>query len=92
VPLASPPGAPRGWFEAVEQAVGPDTAWARLRRQAFGVGPSASSPGPTLRERVVAGLRLYCATAELLRDALAPDAVPLVDDAVRLIHDALGHE
>jgi len=92
VPLALPPGASRGWFEAVEQAVGLESNWARLRRRVFGVGPDADGPGLTLRERVVAGLRLYCATAALLRDALEPDAVPLVEDAVRLIHDALGRE
>jgi hypothetical protein len=37
VPLIGPSSAPAGWFDAVEQAVGPDGAWARTRRMAFGV-------------------------------------------------------
>ncbi|HEY3187432.1 MAG TPA: nucleotidyltransferase domain-containing protein, partial [Solirubrobacteraceae bacterium] len=57
VPLAAPSGASAGWFDAVEQAVGPDSDWARTRRLAFGLARSPHGPAPTLRERVVAGLR-----------------------------------
>jgi hypothetical protein len=39
---------------------------------------------------VVAGLRFYVATAELLADVWRPPAAVLVDHAVRLVRDALG--
>jgi hypothetical protein len=88
VPLMGPSSAPVGWFDAVEQAVGKDGAWARTRRIAFGVELCSDGSAPTLRDRVLAGLRLYCLTADLLRDVLESEAVPLVRDAVGLIERA----
>jgi hypothetical protein len=79
VPLTGPGGDPPGWYEQVEQAVGPDAEWSRLRRRAFGLD------GSPLGDRVAAGLRLYRATVELLGDVV--DA-PVVRDAVRLIREA----
>jgi hypothetical protein len=80
------------WFAQVERAVGPETEWVRLRRQAFGVTPdeprdSANShpPPPTLRARVIAGLRLYAVTAELLTDEWTPEAAPLISETARLV-------
>lgn len=91
VPLADMHSAPpQGWFAEVERAVGEDTEWARLRRRAFGVPPHADDPTPSLRDRVVAGLWLYAATADLLGDAIDADAAILVRDAVRLIRAALA--
>ena len=52
------------WFVEVEKSVGPDTHWANLRRQVFGV--TEDDAAPALPERVIAGLRLYAETAELL--------------------------
>jgi hypothetical protein len=86
VPLAAGGGS-QDWFDALERVVGPDTTWARLRRRVFGVG---DDDPPTLRERAVAGLRFYVATAELLADVWRPPADRLVDHAVRLVRDALG--
>jgi hypothetical protein len=85
VPLAVGGGA--DWFDDLERVVGPETAWAHLRRRVFGVG---DADPPALRERIVAGLRFYVATAELLADVWRPPADRLVDHAVRLVRDALG--
>jgi hypothetical protein len=89
VPLAGDVDWSPDWFERAEQVVGPRSAWARLRRRAFGV--AADAP-PTLRERVVAGLRLCVATAELLADVWTPPGDELIAYAVRLVRGALADE
>lgn len=53
------------FYQEVMDAVGTDSEWARLRRAAFGIQEDGKRP-PPLREQVVAGLRLYVVTAELL--------------------------
>jgi hypothetical protein len=87
------------WFAQIERAVGPETEWVRLRRQAFGVTSDApgdldSSYAPllTLRARVIAGLRLYVATAELLTDAWTPEATPLISETVDLVREELRRD
>ena len=77
------------FFEAVEVAVGHDTEWARLRRVVFGV-EGIDGKTATLREQVVAGLRLYIATAELLVGTLRPKDAPLVTETVARIGSVLG--
>jgi hypothetical protein len=89
VPLAGDVAWSPDWFERAEQVVGPRSAWARLRRRAFGVATDAP---PTLRERVVAGLRLHVATAELLADVWTPPGDELIAYAVRLVRGALADE
>jgi hypothetical protein len=88
VPLAGDVDWSSDWFERAEQVVGPRTGWARLRRRVFGV----ADPPPTLRERVVAGLRLYVATAELLADVWQPPGDELIDHAVRLVRGVLAED
>jgi hypothetical protein len=78
------------WFARAERAVGPETEWVRLRRQAFGV--TSEGPPPTLHERVVAGLHLYVATAELLANAWTPQAAPLIAESIRLVREVLGRD
>jgi hypothetical protein len=85
------------WFAQIERAVGPETEWVRLRRQAFGVTPgepggpdSSYAPLLTLRARVIAGLHLYVATAELLADAWTPEAASLISETVDLVRGTLG--
>jgi hypothetical protein len=82
------------WFSQVEASVGPDTVWARLRRQVFGVTDDESAP--TLPERVIAGLRLYAETAGLLGAIWTPKSAPLIQQTVDLIagtlHRALRSE
>jgi hypothetical protein len=93
VPLVAPPGGEQwsgDWFQRAEQVIGPQTEWARLRRRVFGVTGGGSDAPPALRERVIAGLWFYVATAELLADVWTPPATQLIDHAVRLVRDALG--
>ncbi|MBC8076859.1 MAG: nucleotidyltransferase domain-containing protein [Chloroflexales bacterium] len=77
------------FFAAVEAAVGVDTDWARLHRVVFGIENADGSP-PTLREQVVAGLRLYITTAELVADALQPGDASLVYQTAARISRVLG--
>lgn len=76
------------FFDEVADAVGRDSEWARLRETAFGVAREGE-PTPTLREQVVAGLRLYVVTAGLLAGVLDPADAPLVAETVRLIEHAI---
>jgi nucleotidyltransferase-like protein len=78
------------FFHRVEKAVGIGTDWARWRRRVFGV--TEGDPPPTLEERVVAGLRLYIATAELLAAAWTPEARPIIDQTVRVIRGVLDQQ
>lgn len=77
------------FWEEVEAAVGIHSPWVRLRRVAFGV-ESADQPAPPLREQIIAGLQLYCATAALIRPALQPADAPLVWYAVTQINNVLA--
>jgi hypothetical protein len=88
VPLTEGHDGSKDWFELAEQAIGPRTEWARLRRRVFGV-TDADRP-PALRERVSAGLWFYVATAELLAGVWTPQTAPLIDHAVGLVRDELG--
>jgi hypothetical protein len=69
------------FFTAVEEAVGGDTPWAQLHRLVFSVAQIGDKP-PTLREQVTAGLGLYIATADLLRDILRSADAPLVKQTI----------
>lgn len=100
IPLAPPPdgGWSSDWFTQGEQAAGPESEWAGLRRVAFGVAGEADGPGalgssrgtpPTLEQRVAAGLRFYVATAELLADAWRPTGAGLIAHAVALVRAVL---
>jgi len=93
VPLPDGVAWSRDWFEHAEQVVGAGTEWAHLRRRTFGVGVRgpAESAAP-LRERVVAGLWLYVATAELLAGVWHAPQIELIDHTVHLIRDTLGDE
>jgi hypothetical protein len=75
------------WHE-IEADLGADSAWVRRRRRAFGVEEVAQTP-PTLREQIVAGLHLYCLTADLIAPAIQPADAPLVWHAVEQIKRAL---
>jgi hypothetical protein len=77
------------FYQEVMSAVGTDSEWARLRRAAFGIQEDGKRP-PSLREQVVAGLRLYVVTAELLGKALLPADELLVMQTVDLIRTTLG--
>jgi hypothetical protein len=77
------------FFAAVEEAIGADSEWARLRRTVFAIESADGSP-PTLREQVTAGLRLYVVTAALLAHALQPEDAPLVHQTVARINQSMG--
>ena len=75
-------------YDELIPVMGRDSDWVRLRRAAFGI-EDAGSPPPTLREQVVAGLRLYVLTAELIHGALQPHDAPLVERTVEHIKQML---
>lgn len=78
-------------YPEVIQVVGAESYWAALSRQAYGI-----DGGDSLLDQVVAGLRLYALTAELLADALRPDDKRKIDEVVGRIRVELvrleGHE
>ena len=76
------------FYRTVAEAVGRDSEWVRLRHITFGIAPVDGRP-PTLREQVVAGLRLYIATAALLAPMLRPEDQPLIMQTVELIRHSL---
>ena len=76
------------FYEAVAEAVGRDTEWVRLRQITFGIGHADGRP-PTLREQVLAGLRLYTVTADLLAPMLRVEDQPLIKQTVELIRHSL---
>ena len=78
------------FYTAVAEAVGRDTEWVRLRHITFGIAHVDGRP-PTLREQVVAGLRLYIATAALLAPILRPEDQPLIMQTVELIRHSLDN-
>ncbi|MBN2503345.1 MAG: nucleotidyltransferase domain-containing protein [Anaerolineales bacterium] len=75
-------------FEQINRAAGENSRWVRLRRIAFGVDAVAGVP-PSLRQQVVAGLRLYAESAHIWADALGESDRPLVERAVMEIERAL---
>jgi Nucleotidyltransferase domain len=75
------------FFHEVEQAVGVDSEWAALRRAAFGVGTSRPS---SLRGQVIAGLRLYVLTSQMLMDAWAEEDRLLITTTANRIMTELG--
>ncbi|MDI7275115.1 MAG: nucleotidyltransferase domain-containing protein [Anaerolineae bacterium] len=76
-------------YDGVAEAIGRDSRWTRLRRTAFGVEDDEGQ-APTLREQVIAGLRLYVETAVLLEGALLPREAELVAETVARIRAALS--
>ena len=72
------------FYAEVAAAIGLASSWAQLRGLAFGVSEIHGRP-PSLRERAVAGLRLYVATVELLGDSLQPEHAPLVNQTAQRI-------
>jgi Nucleotidyltransferase domain len=77
-----------GFYADVAAAVGLDSLWVQLRAIAFGVEEVHGRP-PSLREKVVAGLHLYVATAELVSESLQPAQEPLVQATVQRINNDL---
>ena len=73
------------FFSDVIGEVGPETRWARLLHQAFGIATGADGETYTLREEVTAGLLLYCETFSLLKESLPPDDLLLIETTVQRI-------
>ena len=77
------------FLDQVMESVGQTSRWSRLCQVSFGLTEEGMPP-PSLRERVVAGLWLYVATAELLQATLQPQHSRLVARTVARINDALS--
>jgi len=76
-------------WRTLNEAVGPETRWARLRRAAFGLETDAAPP-PPLEEQVRAGLALYGETVALMEDALPEPERGMILATVERIRLALG--
>ncbi len=79
------------FYDEVAEDIGQDTDWVRLRRIAFGMEGDEDRPVP-LRDQVVAGLRLYVRTAEMLAAIVRPEEAPLITHTVALIRATLEGE
>ena len=77
-----------GVWDEINRAVGEGSEWVRLRHIAFGVEGENGHPAP-LREQVIAGLRLYCATAAMLDTALTQPEASMIRATVARIEEAL---
>jgi hypothetical protein len=77
-----------GFYDEINRAVGLDSPWARWRAVAFGLDDGHGRP-PTLRQQVIAGLRLYVATVELMAGAFSPEHAALIMPTVELIRHEL---
>ncbi len=80
-----------GFYDEVAQAIGAQSEWVQLRRMAFGI-EGEDGVVPTLREQVLAGLRLYVMTAEMLASVLHADDVLLITHTIDLIREMLKEE
>ena len=77
-----------GVWDEINRAVGETTPWVRYRRMAFGIEDNKGSP-PTLREQVIAGLRLYVLTASYLDNAMPHQEGEMVRETVARIKEEL---
>ena len=78
------------FFEDVIAAAGPASNWARQLRRVFGLTVGGSLDCSSLHEEVRAGLRLYCETFDLLREAIPRRDFPLIEATVNRIRMELG--
>jgi hypothetical protein len=76
------------FYDAVTEAVGHDSEWVKLRHITFAL-PNAHGRTPTLREQVVAGLRLYIVTTDVLATVLRTEDKPLIMQTLELIRHSL---
>jgi hypothetical protein len=67
---------------------GRDAEWTALQARAFGVASEKDSP--TLREQVVAGLKLYILTAGIIMPSLSAEHRDKIGCAIRIINTALN--
>ncbi|MYH62074.1 MAG: hypothetical protein F4148_10025 [Caldilineaceae bacterium SB0675_bin_29] len=73
------------FFNDVVSIVGPETRWAKLLHQAFGIAAGAEGDSISLREEVTSGLLLYCETFSLLKESLPQEDFLLIEATVRRI-------
>lgn len=67
------------FFKQIEEAIGLNSKWVHLWRISFGV------EGGSLRERVVAGLKLYRLTAEMMNEIFLPEDRSKIDATAQII-------
>jgi hypothetical protein len=77
-----------GFYNEVAQAVGLNSEWVELRREAFGI-EDKDGQAPTLRQQTIAGLRLYVVTANLINEAINQKDLVLVKQTIDLINQQL---
>jgi predicted nucleotidyltransferase len=77
------------FMDVLARELGPDSAWVALHRRTFAIADVDGTP-PSLREQVIAGLRLYALTARMLVPILAPDDAPLIRRTAEQIVQTIG--
>ena len=75
-------------YDELSLTMGQQSEWVRLLRTAFGI-ESEAGRAPMLSEQVIAGLRLYILTAELIAPVLRTEDRPLITQTVQLIRETL---
>ncbi len=78
------------FFDDVIAAAGPESDWARQQCRVFGLTVGDSIDCSSLHEEGRAGLRLYCETSDLLREAIPRRNFPLIEATVNRIRLELG--
>lgn len=77
------------YYKQVEEAIGPDSAWTRYHRLALGLaeGPAMIRP---FRARGLAVLFLYRETLPLVRPAMQPEQLAVVEEVLRLVSASIN--
>jgi len=75
------------FFDQIITVMGADSDWSKLCHISFGIDGKTS---PTLKEQIIAGLKLYILTADLLKDIFNIEDVALIDHTIVLINDLFG--
>ncbi len=76
-------------FDALDREFGLESEWVRLRKISFGVGADGRLAF-SLRERVIAGLKLYVLTAAMLKETLQPDDAAVIRVVIESIQSELA--
>ncbi|MCP4428055.1 MAG: hypothetical protein GY803_26515 [Chloroflexi bacterium] len=72
------------FYSQIVERIGNDSEWARLCRASFGI-KSKEGGVFSLPEQVMAGLRLYILTADMIRNDVGIDARAIIDHTVAVI-------
>jgi hypothetical protein len=78
------------YYQQVEGAVGPETAWTRYHRLVAGIDMVPATVSP-VKVRAVAALHLYQETIALLQPTMRPEHIAVAKQAMQVFHEAGPH-